>query len=440
MGQFNQDRGGALFAVLLAVFLSGQATAALVANRTVLNGGDPLFVTSNRAVDRQVDIHIGFMKGQGTPLFDTDSAGDPVPTFANVSLAQPLVLADFTVPTGIEPGLYVFYEVVTTPGGDPNNVQDWAFGLSSLSQLALYVGVRPELSGDFDDNGRPDDDANHDGFRDDDSDRDGLVESGDDSSPNSVPRATPVSVSREVSLVSGAGFPAASGKARYRARVDGVVDFRVEIEDVPVGSYQLRVDGIGVATINVVTTATGTQGEVEFRSPVEPGKLPLNFSPVGARIVIAQGAVTVMSADFPAATPQNGGAGAGTGGGNGGGSTVPESPIPVSGDAANVEVPLVNSGVQPLASGKARYRARDGRVEFKVEVEDLSVGTYTLLVGGVARGSIAVSSVPGGTEGEIEFRNPVEAGKVLLDFSPRGAAVEVAGIGGSVVLSIRFPD
>ena len=44
-----------------------------------------------------------------------------------------------------------------------------------------------------------------------------------------------------------------------------------------------------------------------------------------------------------------------------------------------------------------------------------------------------------GVEGELEFRNPVEPGKVLLDFDPRGQLIEVMS-GGQAVLSATFPD
>ena len=413
--------------------LTPPAGAALVADRTVLKSGDPLRVVSTRSVDRTVDVHIGFMKGQGTPLFDRNSAGVPLPSFANVSLSNPLVLTSFSIPAGLEPGLYVFYEVVTTPGGDPNDLQDWAFGLSSLSQLALYVNVSSDLSGDRNGDGRPDDDSNRDGFRDSDSDLDGLTDSPDASGATSAAGGSPISVSWETTFRNAGVFPAASAKARYRARADGVVDFKVEAEDLPLGSYQVLVNGSAVATLRVVRTATGNQGEVEFRNPVEPGKLPLNFSPVGATLAIAVNFDPLLSTDFLVPS--------GSAGGSTGGSSVPSTPIQVSPDAAEVEVPLVNSGSQPQASGKARYRSKGGGVvDFRVEVEDLSVGAYSLWVGGVNRGTIQVTSVPGGTEGEIEFRNPVEPGKVLLNFSPRGEPIEVKNASGVTMLSIQFPD
>lgn len=58
---------------------------------------------------------------------------------------------------------------------------------------------------------------------------------------------------------------------------------------------------------------------------------------------------------------------------------------------------------------KVRYRERDGRRRFDVELEDVPVGDYTLLVDGIERGTIVVtendedSDSESGTEGEIEF-------------------------------------
>ena len=45
----------------------------------------------------------------------------------------------------------------------------------------------------------------------------------------------------------------------------------------------------------------------------------------------------------------------------------------------------------------------------------------------------------GSVEGELEFRNPVEPGKLLLDFDPRGQQIDVLD-GNTVVLETLFPD
>jgi hypothetical protein len=75
---------------------------------------------------------------------------------------------------GIAPGLYPFYQVVTTPGSDPLNFSNWVGGLGGLSTINFNIGLPVNLTGDFDDNGFFDDDSNHDTFHDDDINRDGF--------------------------------------------------------------------------------------------------------------------------------------------------------------------------------------------------------------------------------------------------------------------------
>jgi hypothetical protein len=45
----------------------------------------------------------------------------------------------------------------------------------------------------------------------------------------------------------------------------------------------------------------------------------------------------------------------------------------------------------------------------------------------------------GSVEGELEFRNPVEPGKHLLDFDPRGQQIDVLE-GATVILEKLFPS
>ena len=103
----------------------------------------------------------------------------------------------------------------------------------------------------------------------------------------------------EVDLSNTGVYPLASGDARHRVRSDRV-DFQVEIEDVPVGGYELRVGGASVGTIQVVVLQDGSvEGELEFRDPVEPGKLPLNFDPRGQTIEVLEGSTVIMETLFP---------------------------------------------------------------------------------------------------------------------------------------------
>ena len=116
------------------------------------------------------------------------------------------------------------------------------------------------------------------------------------------------------------------------------------------------------------------------------------------------------------------------------------SPAAAAGARKRVEADLISTGADGDASGDARLRTRRGRSDFNVEVEDLDAARYDLVVGGVVRAVLDVVEVaPGATQAEVEFANPVQAGKVLLDFDPRGQLVSVERAG-TVYLHVVFPD
>ncbi|GAB4197101.1 MAG: hypothetical protein Tsb002_30920 [Wenzhouxiangellaceae bacterium] len=215
----------------------------------------------------------------------------------------------------------------------------------------------------------------------------------------------------------------ASGDAEFEERPNRT-EFKVEVEDLDVGVYELFVDGVKRADIDVTTDNNGTQGEVEFRSPVEPGKILLDFDPRGALLEVSQGGDVYLTSDLPD-------------------QGTPPPPPPGSGNPPpfgnlEIDVDLVNLGVFPLADGDAELELRSDRVDFDVEIEDVPVGDYVLLVGGVERATITVVEVPGGTEGEVEFRFPAEPGKILLDFDPRGEMVVIQDAG-TDILAVDFP-
>lgn len=88
-------------------------------------------------------------------------------------------------------------------------------------------------------------------------------------------------VSEVASLTNTGAMPDASGEARIRER-KGVIDFDVEIEDVPNGSYDLFVDGVDRGDIVV----SGGRGEIEFSDGGDDAEeLPLTFErPVRGRL------------------------------------------------------------------------------------------------------------------------------------------------------------
>ena len=210
-----------------------------------------------------------------------------------------------------------------------------------------------------------------------------------------------------------------SAKARLRTKDDCERDFQVEIEDVPVGDYDVWVGGVLRGALTVVDTGFGIEGELEFDTdPDDPGEVMLDFDPTGAAVEVRQGATVFFASSF-------------TGGGGGGGGSC---------TAEETEVPLLNTGADGDAKGKARYRLEsDCDDDFRVEVENLPLGDYELRVGGVVQGTLTVALVDGEAEGELEFDNdPDEPGEVPLTFDPRGQLVEVVQ-GGTVYLDRVFP-
>lgn len=222
------------------------------------------------------------------------------------------------------------------------------------------------------------------------------------------------SSSEAVTLLPTGVVPGASGHARIVAK-KGVIDFDVEIEDVPNGSYDLFVAGIDRGDILV----SAGQGEIEFSDGGDdPDELPLTFDPYGALIEVKNGAAqVVLSGDLLA----------------GGG-------VPPVCTESDVRFDFVNVGPDPDAKGDARHRVLpDCDRAFHVEVEDLADGSYDLFVGGIDRGDVQVTEVAGEHRGEIEFHtDPSEVGKVLLTFDPRGQTIEVKQ-GATTLLSLDFP-
>jgi hypothetical protein len=230
-----------------------------------------------------------------------------------------------------------------------------------------------------------------------------------------------------------------SGHADFLERPDRT-EFSVEAEDLVDGVYDIFVGGIDRGDI-VISMG---MGETEYRSPVEDGKEPLNFDPRGQVIEVhsSQGAV-LSSGDVvfddrscdgscvgDGHEGHHGGNHGGGGQGGGGGQDF---------GMMDIEVELDNAGVYPLASGDAKLEPRAERTDFSVEIEDVPVGNYELRIGGEIVGTIEAVMMEGTVEGELEFRVPVEPGKLLLDFDPRGKMIEVLE-GSTIILNVLFPS
>jgi hypothetical protein len=249
-----------------------------------------------------------------------------------------------------------------------------------------------------------------------------------------------------------------NGHARYED-FPGHMEFEIEVEGLPDGDYHLYV---GMQDRGDFTVHEG-HGEMEFASPGETGKMRMTFDPRGMQIEIHDNGGVVLSSfnnifedddhghhgdgdghhgddDHNYDCEFGSGSGHGMGGGMGGGMGDGMAGCVDDGEFIEIEADLVNTGMLPDAKGEVEWEMNSDRVMFSVEIEDVPVGSYTLVVGGNAVGVIeAFEMHAGDVFGHITFRDPEVHGREHLDFEPRGQKVEVLQ-GDSVILEVEFPE
>jgi len=237
-----------------------------------------------------------------------------------------------------------------------------------------------------------------------------------------TPSDVPISEQR-IGLVSARQGITGSGHADFEERPDRT-EFSVEVEDLADGNYRIIVGGIDRGPL-IVSMGIG---ETEFRSPVESGKILLTFDPRGELVeVFDDQGVVLTSGDVVFDDDDDDDSGG-------------DSGDDIDFGTTQIEVELNNTGIFSEASGDAKLEPRADRTDFSVEIEDVPAGSYDLRIGGDIVGTIQAVMMQDGTiEGELEFRNPVEPGKILLDFDPRGQQIDVLD-GTTVVLETLFPS
>lgn len=235
-----------------------------------------------------------------------------------------------------------------------------------------------------------------------------------------TPSDAPISEQR-IALVPARGGITGSGHADFEERPDRT-EFSVEVEDLADGNYRIFVGGIDRGPLIVIMGI----GETEYRSPVEPGKILLTFDPRGEVVEVFDVLGAVLTSGDVVFDDDDGDGG--------------DDGEDIDFGTVDIEAELTNTGVFPEASGDAMLEPRADRTDFSVEIEDVPEGGYPLRVGGQIEGVIPVTiRQDGSIEGELEFRNPVEPGKILLDFDPRGQVIEVLD-GATVILETTFPQ
>lgn len=103
----------------------------------------------------------------------------------------------------------------------------------------------------------------------------------------------------EVDLENTAVLPGAKGEAEWKMNTRRV-EFSVEIEDVPVGRYMLKVGGVEEGIIEAFEMHDGdVYGHIKFRDPQSSGRAHLDFEPRGQKIEVLQGDAVILEANFP---------------------------------------------------------------------------------------------------------------------------------------------
>jgi len=103
----------------------------------------------------------------------------------------------------------------------------------------------------------------------------------------------------EADLVNTGVLVNAKGEAEWQMNSDRV-EFSVEIEDVPIGSYTLKVGGVTEGVIETFEMHNGgVYGRIRFRDPESYGREHLDFEPRGQKIEILQENTVILEVEFP---------------------------------------------------------------------------------------------------------------------------------------------
>lgn len=157
--------------------------------------------------------------------------------------------------------------------------------------------------------------------------------------------------------------------------------------------------------------------------PIESSqaRVLLDFDPRGQVVAARRGGLTYLSTTVASASNV---------------APPPGTPPPTG---SGIYAAALVSPTGGLGSGDAELEQRATSVEFKVEAEDIAAGEYAVKVGGIERGRLRVTVNGTRVQGELEFRAPVEPGKLLLDFDPRGQRVDVVS-GTTMMLTDVVPN
>lgn len=244
-------------------------------------------------------------------------------------------------------------------------------------------------------------------------------------------------------------IPGAYGEVEYEVYRNGKRKFEVEVEDLPVGEYEIVVGGNVVGTIPVRFDDDDndeTEGEVLYTNPQRRGTRVLDFDPTNELIEIRQDGQVYLQTLLDRSN---------VGDGRDDDddyddwddddyddedyNEYDDDDYDDNDDSSReMKRRFTNTGIISGADGYVEYEVyRNGNRELEVDIDDLAVGSYEIVVDGEVVGSIAVRSYYDGTEGETYFTNPQRSNTQLLDFDPIGKLIQVRQ-DGQVYLEVTF--
>ncbi len=200
--------------------------------------------------------------------------------------------------------------------------------------------------------------------------------------------------------------------------------FMIKVRQMAPGDYDVVLDG---AVVDLLTVGLDGKGRVQHRERVKGSNGPtaLPYRPAGGQMEIQALGTTVLAASVPA---------------------TPEEAF----QRVEITIDMANLGVMP-GEAEAEFEERFGKMEFEVEIEGATPGTFDLMVDGVDMADIVVDA---SGRGEVEFAShPGELGDddegegspadgegmdLLLTFDPRGRTISIMQ-SATEVFSAPFP-
>lgn len=203
----------------------------------------------------------------------------------------------------------------------------------------------------------------------------------------------------ELELTRQAAAPAGSNAtAKYQRMATGTAKFKVEVDDLPSGGYELFVSGISRGSL--VISGGHTSGDKVYKSPASGSAVLLDFEVAEQTVALRHDGLDYFTGTMPAAP----------------GTTAP-------GGTGTISVNLSTSGSTPAGAAAHAAIEFDSGIpdKLQIEVEDLPAGSYQVLISDTQRGVITVS----GGSTTLIFKVSPGVGELPLNFASTGQSISI---------------